>query len=174
MAKKISSTNETPPTSEVVKKYASYTEEQKRAAIDAYLLGIQGGFEAVQELYKNLGIGFPTLHKWCAERPEYQPLLEDAKSVRAIGYALEAKRIMDDCNPFYDGHRGNQDSMPLVTLAKNRSDICFRFAGALDPGMWGDMAKEVRELQKEIKKLQEVVKGSNAEMFGKITQIVKR
>jgi hypothetical protein len=50
----------------------------------------------------------------------------------------------------------------------------FKFAGALDPGMWGEMAKEVRDLQKEIRKLQEVVKGSNAEMFGKITQITAK
>jgi transposase-like protein len=152
----------------------THTDAEKRTIVKDCIKRISGGFEEVVQIYKDHAIGFPTLHKWCTEMPEYQGSLEDAKSVRAVGYAMQAKKVMEECDPFYDGHKGTQDSMPLVTLAKHKADMYFRFAGALDPQMWGDMAKEVRELQKEIKKLQDVVKGSNAEMFGKITQMGKR
>ena len=148
--------------------------EDKKAILDECIQQIAGGFEKVRDIYAKFGVALPTVHRWVSEMPEYQDKLADAKSVRAIGYVLEGKDILDNCEVFYTSCGAKRDSMASVTKAKAQADMRFKFAGALDPGMWGEMAKEVRDLQKEIRKLQEVVKGSNAEMFGKITQITAK
>jgi len=149
------------------------TVPEKKAILDKCLIAIGCGFEAMQYIYKDHGVCFPTINKWVAEIPEYADKLADAKSMRAINYVIEAKNIMDNSDCMFSTGSTTKDSMALYKKAEWQANLRLKWAGALDPSMWGEMAKEVRELQKEIKKLQEVVRSNNTDIFSRIKQITQ-
>lgn len=110
--------------------------------------------EAAENIAKNLGTTVQSLDYWAETSEELADIYYDANVTRACRYYTLAKECLENIEEFWTDEKGSiKERQQSVNIKKFKFEKWMYLAGQLSPEKFGDRAKDIREIQRDIDEL---------------------